>query len=216
MSPEQLGDIASFSDPGTLLSIIQGEGWTVENSLKELIRLAKGPHLVETVDEDGAKSFRMRTVKPELQLRAIKYLNDLIEDALEKSGLMIMAKKTISNNGESVTFSGHVVSSVLRGEDNQTQPSELVIDNGKENDNGNSKTTTDPGKSTGKESRKIKRVESREVSDSGKCQGEPDVSISTLHTSRKPEGKAAKQFGGVARRNLDGGEYVPPAEAHFV
>lgn len=172
LTKKQLRQLASFTDPGTVLATLSKEGWTIEESIQHLVSIAKG--------EDGTKT--------STQLNAIRYLNQLVIDAMERSGMMIMAsKKYVGEDGEEVRFSGHVVSSVLRGQKEQTTPAELTTDViEKEDDNGNERSE-----------------DGEDGEDEGNKEGKERSQESSLSTSKPPTGREAKSghFKGVAERS---------------
>lgn len=172
LTKKQLKELASFTDPGTILTSLAKEGWTLEESIQHLVSIAKG---------DGE-------TKTSTQLNAIRYLNQLVIDSMERSGLMIMAtKKFTGEHGEEVRFSGHVVSSVLRGQKEQTTPAELstgILE--KEDNNGNDRRKNgENGKAEGIEENKERKQDS------------------SLHTSKPPTGRETESghFDGIARRS---------------
>lgn len=172
LTKKQLKQLASFTDPGTILVTLSNEGWTIEESIKHLVSIANG------VDDES---------KPSTQLAAIRYLNQLIVDTMERSGLMVMAtKKFIGKKGEEVRLSGQLVSSILRGQKEQTSLAELASGtnknlNTKEEKNDNSRP---------------KRI----GPDSGRQKGE---SRSDLHTSKAPTGQQTEDghFNGISQDN---------------
>lgn len=177
LTKKQLTQLASFTDPGTVLTALAKEGWSIEESIQHLVTIAKG-------DAEG--------VKTSTQLNAIRYLNQLIIDAMERSGLMVMAtKKFVGEGGEEMRFSGHVVSSVLRGQKEQTTPAELSTDTiEEENKNGNTRSKNgkdgkDEGGKGSKKSRKNKGAES------------------SLHSSKFPIGREAERghFNGISKQD---------------
>jgi hypothetical protein len=99
LTPKQVSELSSFTDPGTILATLDNLGWSINKSLKYLVDIAKNA---------GKESVR---------LGAIKYLNQMVVDSMERSGLMIVA--TIRNrdaDGEMVRFTGRILSDSLRNQ----------------------------------------------------------------------------------------------------
>lgn len=171
LTKKQAKALASFTDPATILVALADEEWTVQKAIQHLVDIAKGSREVE---EDGNKI--EKEVKTTTQLAAIKYLNQLIIDAMERSGLMVLAtKKFVGEDGEEVRLSGHMVSSILRGQKEQTTPEELVTNIiTEENENGQ---------------------------DSSKRKDEEDGRKSGLETSKPPTGKETDcgHFDGISK-----------------
>ena len=179
LSKKQLADLASFTDPGSILSILGEEEYTVDTAIRELVRLAK--------NESGE-------VKAPTQLAAIRYLNQLIEDTMERSGLMVIATKEYdTKDGGHVRFSGQVVSSVLEDQKEPETTSDELNDNQKQKvKNVKSKTH-----------RNIKRK--AKDSDTGHAENleaeeESGESGADLHTSKAPTGAAIEggHFDGIS------------------
>ena len=177
LTKKQLGQLASFTDPGTVLAILAKEEWTIEESIQHLVKIAKG-------DIVGAKT--------STQLAAIRYLNQLVVDTMERSGLMVIAtKKYVGPDGTEVRFSGHVVSSVLGEQKEQTTPAELkrdIIEVEKSPKNGekNGSESSENGADGEDESHKS---------------GEEREHQTGLHTSKSPTGREAEggHFDGISR-----------------
>jgi hypothetical protein len=99
LSKRQLAQLKTFTDPSVILDTLLKNNWTVEDSIVSLIEIAKG------------------SGKESVKLGAIKYLNQLLLDATERAGLMVVAKsRGIGPSGEEITFTGHVVSKSLRSQ----------------------------------------------------------------------------------------------------
>lgn len=191
LTKKQLRQLASFTDPGTVLAALAKEGWSVEESIQHLVVIAKG-------EDEG--------IKTSTQLNAIRYLNQLIIDAMERSGLMVMAtKKFVGEDGGEVRFSGHVVSSVLKEQKEETTPANLITDTipepnhkGDKKENGIPKNGDNRGKNG--ENGEDESLESGKGGESGKV--EPQ---SSLHTTKPPTGREAKSghFDGISKQGED-------------
>ncbi|KKN04204.1 hypothetical protein LCGC14_1099760 [marine sediment metagenome] len=95
----QIQQLSTYTDPGTILAVLKKKGWTIEKAVDKL---------VDIIDDTDTKV--------STQLAAIKYLNQMVIDSMERSGLMVMASKTVrGEDGEEITFTGHMVSSNLQG-----------------------------------------------------------------------------------------------------
>lgn len=163
LTKRQLRQLASFTDPSTILSELAKSGWTVEDSIRHLVEIAKG-------EKEG--------VKTSTQLNALRYLNQLITDAMERSGLMVIAtKKMVGEGGQEIRFSGQVISSILGNQENETTPTELR---------------------EGKEHNGKDKEEDKEES---KKEGRRDRREDGLHSSKPPTGQeaAAGHYDGIAR-----------------
>lgn len=110
LSTRQLKQLANFTDPASILSYLQREKWTIEESIKYLIEIAR------------------ESQKDATRLAAIRYLNQLVLDAMERSGMLAMAtRKIIGDDGEEISFTGHVVSSTLKNQsETQTTMADLL------------------------------------------------------------------------------------------
>lgn len=196
LTKKQLKQLASFTDPATVLAALAKEDWTIEESIQHIVDIAKG--------EVGG-------TKTSTRLNAIKYLNQLIIDAMERSGLMIMAsKKYVGKDGEEIRFSGHVVSSVLRGQKEQTTPAKLLTDTIKKegnNGNGGSKKCKNGKDESGEEGEERTRraqegnhLDNIPKGDKGRQRREQEDS---LFTSKPPTGREAESghFAGLAERS---------------
>lgn len=148
LTKAQLKQVASFTDPGSVLTALDKEGWTIEESIKHLVDIAKGSREVVTKGDTEIE----KEVKTSVQLNAIKYLNQLIIDAMKHSGLMVMAtRKFVDDEGDEFKLSGQLVSSDLRSDEDHTTPEELTgkghDSNGEENEEErNSLCTSKPPK----------------------------------------------------------------------
>jgi len=159
LTKKQLKQLASFTDPGTILASLANEGWTIEESIQHLVAIAK---------DEGKK------VKDSTRLATIKYLNQLVVDAMERSGMMMIAtKKFVGEDGGEYKFSGHIVESVLRGQKEQTTPAELSTDIiKKENEDENSKSeSTKNGEGERKSSLHISKPPTGAEADNGHFNG---------------------------------------------
>jgi hypothetical protein len=95
----QVQQLSTYTDPGIILNSLARKGWNIDKAIDKL---------VDIIDDTDTKV--------STQLAAIKYLNQMIIDAMERSGMMVMATKTIrGEDGEEVTFTGHMVQSQLQG-----------------------------------------------------------------------------------------------------
>ena len=128
LTKKQLGQLATYTDPGIILNALKKEGWTIQKAIQKLVEIADS-----------------KDTKVSTQLAAVKYLNQMVIDAMERSGMIVMAtKSTKSDTGEEATFTGHIVSSVLQGQNkSHTTMEELTgeapeieePENGKEEEN---------------------------------------------------------------------------------
>lgn len=172
LTKKQLKELANFTDPGTVLSCLAEEEWTIDKSIEYLVAIAKG----------GDKGTKTST-----QLAAIKYLNQLVIDSMERSGMMVIAtKKFVDEDGGELRFSGHVVSSILKGQKEHTKPEELTANIiGRKKENGQC-------------------TEEHKDSGAGSNQGAKERT-SNLHTSKSPTGREAESghFDGVSRGGND-------------
>lgn len=181
LTKKQLRQLASFTDPGTVLAALAKESWTIEESIQHLVSIAKGK-------EEG--------IKTSTQLNAIKYLNQLIIDSMERSGLMVIAtKKYVGEDGGEVRFSGQVVSSILRGQKEQTTPAQLSTDIIEKEDKN--------GESTSKKRKNGKDERSEEGQETAVKEGEGREE-SSLHTSKLPTGRETESghFDGISRGDI--------------
>ena len=112
LTQKQKRELAAFTDPGTILSTLNRYGWTIEKSIEYLVKIA----------EDSTKK--------SVQLNAIKYLNQLTIDAMQRSGLMVTATRLFKGGEEEIKFTGHIVSNSLKnqkeGYSRDTQPEDLL------------------------------------------------------------------------------------------
>ena len=96
LNKRQVEQLVSFTDPSAILHILTKNKWSVEESIEKLIDIAKGD------------------VKESVKLGAIKYLNQLLLDAMGRAGLMVTAKSRLTDDdGNEITFTGRVVSKSL-------------------------------------------------------------------------------------------------------
>jgi hypothetical protein len=168
LTKKQLKQLASFTDPGTVLSSLSEAGWTIEEAIKHLVTIAKG--------ED-------KSAKTSTQLAAIRYLNQLIVDAMERSGLMLMASAKITGKGgEELRLSGHVVQSILGGQKEQTTPQELLKQKDKKDDSEKESQEED-----------IPKTKTEEAGEAG------------LHSSKFPTGAGVEggHFDGISKASPD-------------
>lgn len=113
LTKKQLNELANFVDPATILTQLARHNWTVEKAIENLVQIAT----------DGTKE--------STRLNAIKYLNTLLIDAMSRSGLMVLATKTMRGEaGEELKFSGRMVSSSLRSQsqDSGADSDETTVD----------------------------------------------------------------------------------------
>lgn len=104
----QMKQLANLTDTSAILATLQKLDWTIEESIKYIVEIAR-----------DAK-------KEATRLNAIRYLNQLVSDTMEHSGLTVMAThKVIGEDGEEMSLTGHVVSSILRDQSEHTTEEEL-------------------------------------------------------------------------------------------
>lgn len=192
LTKTQLTQLSTYTDPAVILDVLKKEGWTIKKAIHELV------NIIENTDKDSTR------------LAALKYLNQMIVDCMERSGMMVIAtKRTFGEEGDEVTFTGHVLSSALQEpSDEQTTIEQLTGDDypqdGKEVEND---TETKPTKQrkTKKTSRRKSRGEGtskpgdRPKRDGGRGAGGKHTSeggttgtteaglSDDLHTSKLPE-----------------------------
>lgn len=183
LTKKQLAQLASFTDPGAILTSLAKENWTIQDAIRHLVSIAKG-------EEDD--------VKVSTRLNAIRYLNQLITDAMERDGLLFTAtKKFVGEDGEEIRFSGHVVSSVLKEQKEQTTAAKL---------NGDSKIKEDTN-----EQRRSKHENGQREGGDGEGSGED-----SLHTTKSPTGRETEDghFDGISRERSNpsakegGGDFI--------
>ena len=169
LTKKQLAELSSFTDPSVILKTLADNDWTVEKSIETLVDIAKNAN------------------KEATRLAATRYLNQLILDAMERSGLMVVAKsRALDSEGREITFTGKVVSKSLQ--DQKEMPS----------------TDTKPEEITPRLVRKTEDdsekdpEESPEKDEEGEGHREKDSLDS--ETCKYPEGThdATGQFGGIA------------------
>ena len=169
LTKKQLAELSSFTDPSVILKTLADNDWTVEKSIETLVDIAKNAN------------------KEATRLAATRYLNQLILDAMERSGLMVVAKsRALDSDGREITFTGKVVSKSLQ--DQKEMPS----------------TDTKPEEITPRLVRKTEDdsekdpEESPEKDEEGEGHREKDSLDS--ETCKYPEGThdATGQFGGIA------------------
>ena len=132
LTKPQLQQLSTFTDPGTILDTLNEEGWNIQKAIRYLV------NIVEGTDKDSTR------------LNALKYLNQLIIDCMERSGMMVLAtKKTYGEAGEEVTFTGHVVQSILKDTSHHTTMEDLKGDNNDKEETGTSGDSRDGGDSEG-------------------------------------------------------------------
>jgi hypothetical protein len=170
LSKRQLAELAKFTDPSTLLATLAGHGWNVDDAIEGLVEIAKNA---------GKEATR---------LAAIKYLNQLTLDAMNRAGLIVTASCRLSDGrGDEIKFTGHVVSDRLRSqketESQNTQMPELLTPKSLL-DETNEQTEED----NKKEDQKAEVLEEKDTE-------EPD-----MHLCKPPEGEhdEAGQFDGIA------------------
>lgn len=178
LTKKQAAQLASFTDPAVILETLSRNNWTVEESIEKLVEIAKG---------DGKES---------VKLGAIKYLNQLLLDAMQRSGLMVIAKKhTLNEDGTSMTFTGSIVSNSLKSqkegfivEDTDTKPEDIapprIIVEAQENQENED----------GQDNQEAQEAQEEEKEAKEDDAGEIDMSV-----SKPPTGDHADaQFGGIA------------------
>lgn len=112
LTKTQLQQLSTYTDPGTILAALAKNGWTIQKAINKLITI---------IDSEDTKV--------STQLAAIKYLNQMVIDTMERSGMMVIAtKKILGDDGEEITFTGHIVSSNLQGTIGHTTLEELTGD----------------------------------------------------------------------------------------
>ena len=131
LTTRQLKQLANLTDTGSILATLHKLNWTIEESIGYIVQIAR----------DASKEAT--------RLNAIRYLNQLVMDTMERSGLTVIAThKVVGEDGEELSLTGHVVSSILRDQSERTSAEELYpaeqLD--KENADGLRKTesTTNP------------------------------------------------------------------------
>lgn len=111
LTKKQVEQLAAFTNPAALLRALLDAGWSMTGSMNELVDIARG----------GSSD----TVR----LAAIKYLNQLLIDAMDRAGLLVMATRKITDEeGGEVKFVGHLVSQQLSSvtlHQPETTPEEL-------------------------------------------------------------------------------------------
>jgi len=113
LTKKQLAELSSFTDPAVILKTLADNDWTIEKSITTLVDIAKN------ASKDSAR------------LSATRYLNQLILDSMERSGLMVIAKsRSLGPDGEEITFTGRVISKSLKDQkelpSTDTKPEELA------------------------------------------------------------------------------------------
>jgi len=147
LSKSQLNQLATYTDPAVILSVLKKNDWTMAKCIENLVEIANN------CDKDSTK------------LAANKYLCQLVVDCMERSGMMVIAtKKTFGDEGEEISFTGHVVSSVLQGPPSeQTTIEQLTGDDypPEEETENDTKTTEKRKRKTKTGSRKTGVLQSR-------------------------------------------------------
>lgn len=180
LTKTQLRQLAAFTDPGTVLNALKKQGWTINKMVKELVDIA------ENTEKDSTK------------LNALKYLNQLIIDCLERSGMMVMAtKETLTEDGDKVTFTGHVVESILQGQREQPQTTldELKGEHypdEEDNDDTEKKSRKKKGKTKGRTEGRISERARKRAEQDGKTRTSPTRSPGKKGKSKKGKSKKVK------------------------
>lgn len=112
LSRRHVRQLAKFTDPSSLLISLLKAGWNMDEQISAIVKISQNSD------------------KPIQQLNAIKYLNSMITEAMERSGLLVSATHKITDpSGEdSMVFSGKVVSSVLQDHDDHLKDKETQND----------------------------------------------------------------------------------------
>ena len=110
LSKRALGKLSAFFSPADVVDLMDKSNWSLEKGIQVLAAIAQ--------DENAASAARITSVR---------VLNQIMVDALTRSGLLAMATRTItSNQGDQTRFSGNVVSSVLQGHQDHTTIDQLT------------------------------------------------------------------------------------------
>ena len=172
LSKRQLAELASFTDPGHILSILAKEDWSIDTAIKSLVEIAKG---------DGKES---------VKLGAIKYLNQMVIDAMSRAGMIVTATKRLTDgSGEEIKFTGSIVSNSLKSQKegqatDETQPEQIATIVEKNND-------------IAREIQEEEKKQEEETKEDDKESGGESIDMSL---SKFPEagGTHAGQFGGIS------------------
>ena len=175
LTKKQLAELSSFTDPSVILKTLADNDWTVEKSIETLVDIAKNAN------------------KEATRLAATRYLNQLILDAMERSGLMVVAKsRALDSEGREITFTGKVVSKSLQDQkempSTDTKPEEITPRLVRKTEDDPKNNQKDPEESPEKD----------KEDEEGEGHREKDSLDS--ETCKYPEGThdATGQFGGIA------------------
>ena len=96
LSTVQIQQLVQFTDMSVFLNTLDACNWTGTTEIEEILKIAK------------------QDMNLAAKLSAIKYLHELLKDAMETSGLLVRATKTIHNdNGDVLTFTADLVTAAL-------------------------------------------------------------------------------------------------------
>lgn len=97
LTGDEMLQLAQFTDISQVLDILKTKKWTGENELEELVAVANQNENL------GAK------------VSAIKYLRQLVYDALRASGMMVTAtRKMQAEDGSTITFTTDLIAAALQ------------------------------------------------------------------------------------------------------
>ena len=124
LTPDQLQRLIGFSDPISLLEQLETCDWNNKEEIQQLVELAR--------QEDNLN----------VKLRAIKYLRELLYQALEGLGLRVHAKRTLAGtDGSTISLSADLIAKALSDKPIKILPenieSEVAPPQGEPNDSRN-------------------------------------------------------------------------------
>ena len=171
LTKRQLAELSSFTDPAVILTTLYKYDWTIDKAIQQLVSIAS----------DASKE--------SVQLGAIKYLNQLMVDAMSRAGMIVTARAHGTGpGGEAITFTGSVISNSLKSqkEIDETEIDEIISIQKKE----------EPNDSIPEENPEEDQ-EGQEVGEEILTAKPSDVD---MHVAKFPEGihDATGQFDGIA------------------
>lgn len=189
LTKRQLAELSSFTDPAVILSLLSKYDWNIEKSIQNLVDIATN------------------ATKEATRLAAIRYLNTLQLEAMQRAGMIVTARGHIGPQGEEITFTGQVISNSLKSQ-KEAPAEETKIDEimevsviTKEETNAEvheENKEKEEGQGSQKVGEEILKAEPADVD---------------MHVAKYPEGKheADGQFGGIATASSS-----PPSTIHIL
>ena len=180
LTKRQLAELSSFTDPAVILTTLYKYDWTIDKAIQQLVSIAS----------DASKE--------SVQLGAIKYLNQLMVDAMSRAGMIVTARAHGTGpGGEAITFTGSVISNSLKSqkEIDETEIDEIISIQKKEEPNDSIPEENPEEDQEDQEDQEGK--EGKEVGEEILTAKPSDVD---MHVAKFPEGihDATGQFDGIA------------------